>query len=190
MSHTEAVQSRRATTDSRAVTFEPKDSVGMAPRAAALGIDVAAFVLAAPFVLGILAVVLQEYWAVGAVAIVAAYTIVAWAACGQTFGMSIAGIELVDERTRRCASLPQVIMRSALTLPPLVGGTILLNDLLVPASTSLPEPAMLVAMAATAVGVLSALWAVVDQGRMLHDRLAGVLVVRKAGVPRRAAARG
>ena len=174
MSHADAVH---PSAQLRATTLQSPAAPALGPRALALGIDALSFVVAAPFLLGVLAVVLREYWAVGAVALVAVYTIVAWAACGQTLGMAVAGVVLLDERTRRGPSLGQVCIRTALTLPPLVGAMVLLNDLFMPAHSGLAAPAMRVAMSAAAMGVVSALWGVIDHGRLLHDRLCGVVVV-------------
>ena len=174
MSHNALVHSTLANPDLRNV----RQHHAWVERSAAFGIDVATFVLAAPVVLGLCAVFLREYWAFGTIAVVAAYTMGSWVTCGQTLGMSLAGIHLVDERSGRNPSVGQVLMRAALTLPPLVGGTAVLNAVLAPETASLSDTPMVLAIAAVLVGLLSSAWALVDDGRMLHDRLCGLRIVR------------
>ncbi|MEX0783947.1 MAG: RDD family protein [Dehalococcoidia bacterium] len=176
MSHFDLVRTHRSTAveQARRRSLYP----GLGERALAFGIDVGAFVVTAPFLLGFCAVLLQDYWVVGAVAVVVGYVAGSWALCGKTIGMAFAGIELLDERTGRCPAIPQVAMRTALTVPPLVGGAVVLNELLAPGAAPLAEGWLLLAAAAALVGVLSSAWALLDSGRMLHDRLSGLVTVR------------
>lgn len=176
MSHLDLVRSNRSTT---APLVRPRSlSPNIGERLLAFGIDVAAFVVTAPFLLGFCAVVLRDYWAIGAVALVSGYAAGSWALCGRTLGMYLAGIAVVDERTGRRPSIPQAVMRTALTVPALVGATVLLNAMLIPGPDTLADVWLLLAGAATLMGLLSSAWALVDSGRMLHDRLSGILTVR------------
>ena len=85
-------------------------------RLLAFAVDVGVFIISAPFLLGFCAVVLQDYWVFGAIAAVSVYAAGSWALFSRTFGMAVARIALVDERTRRCPSVPQAVMRTALTV--------------------------------------------------------------------------
>ncbi len=165
-------------------------SPGLGARVLALGTDIGVFVLAAPFWLGFCAVVLRDYWVAGAIAVVAAYLAGSWGLSGRTIGMSVAGIQLVDERTVHAPTYLQATVRTALTVPPLVGTVVLLNEL-VTSGRAVADIPLGLAVAATLMGVLSAAWALVDSGRMLHDRLSGLITVRSESLEqlRRAAAR-
>src|SRR5688572_11487432 len=100
MSHVDFARSYRTAIQRRTRTrpFSP----GLGARVVAFAADVGVFILTAPFLLGVCAVLLRDYWVAGAVAAVAAYMACSWAFCSKTVGMSLAGIELVDERTGRC----------------------------------------------------------------------------------------
>jgi hypothetical protein len=188
MSHVDLARSYRTALQRRTRTrpFSP----GLGARVLAFGADVGVFILTAPFLLGLCAVVLQDYWVAGAIAVVAAYLACSWAFCSKTVGMALAGIELVDERTGRCPGFGQVLLRTALTLPPLVGFTVVLNELVTPGRSVADVPLGL-AVAASLMAVISAAWALLDSGRMLHDRLPGLITVRSDAVEqvRRAAVR-
>jgi hypothetical protein len=189
MSHFDLVRSHRSTTVQQAQFRSLSPTMGA--RLMAFGIDVGAFVVAAPFLLDFCAVVLRDYWAFGAIALVTGYVAGSWALCSKTLGMYAAGITLVDERTGRSPSVAQAIMRAALTVPPLVGATVVLNAALVPGPAPLAEGWLLLAAAATLMGLLSCAWALADSGRMLHDRLSGLVTVRGDAVERfRRIARG
>lgn len=159
-------------------------SPGLGERLMAFGIDVAGFVLAAPFVLGFCAVVLRDLWVFGAITVVVCYVAGSWALCSKTAGMYFAGIQLVDERTGRNPSLPQVGMRTMLTVPPMVGATVVLNELVAPGPAPIADVWLALAAAAALMGVSSAAWGAVDSGRMLHDRLSGLVTVRSDSLAR------
>jgi hypothetical protein len=177
MSHFDLVRTHRSAAVEQ--THPRSLAPNIAERLLAFAVDVGAFIVSAPFLLGFCAVVLRDYWVVGAIAVVSFYVAGSWALCSRTLGMAVARIALVDERTGRCPSIPQAVMRTALTVPPLVGGAVLLNEAIAPGASSLGEGWLLLAAAAALMGVLSSLWAFVDSGRMLHDRLCGVITVRR-----------
>ncbi|MGH2610366.1 MAG: RDD family protein, partial [Tepidiformaceae bacterium] len=168
MSHFDLVRTHRTATLDQARTrpFFP----GFRARVLAFAIDIGVFIFTAPFLLGFCAVVLRDYWAAGAVAIVAGYIAGSWALCSKTAGMAYVGIQLVDERTGRCPGLGQVLLRTALTVPPLVGATVVLNEILIP-GRAVGDVTLALAVAAALMGAISAAWGVLDSGRMLHDRL-------------------
>ena len=154
-------------------------AIDVGARVTALAIDVGIFIIAAPFVLGLCAVVLRDYWPIGAVAVAALYVGGSWAASGKTLGMHLLGVRLVDERSGHPPSTLQVFVCTALTLPPLVGGAVLLNSALVPGPSAVPQSALLLSGGAFAMGLISMAFSFVDGGRMLHDRMCGVVTVRE-----------
>ena len=164
-------------------------ALGVGARLSALGMDVLISILAAPFVLGLLAVAMRDLWPIGAIAVTTLYVAGSWVASGQTLGMHLLGVRLVDERTGQSPSLGQALMCTALTVPPLIGGAVLLNAALTPGATPLPDAALAVAAAAVVTGLVSTAFSFFDQGRMLHDRLCGLVVIRGGARPRKALAR-
>jgi uncharacterized RDD family membrane protein YckC len=175
MSHVDLARSHRTATLRRTRTrpFSP----GLGARVLAFGADVGVFIVTAPFLLGFCAVILRDYWVAGAVAVLAAYLACSWALCSKTAGMAVAGIELVDERTAHAPSFLQAGLRAALTVPPLVGAAVVINELVTP-GRAVPDVPLALAVAATLMGFISVAWALFDSGRMLHDRLAGLITIR------------
>lgn len=157
---------------------------GLGEHFSAAAIDVFVYVLAGPFVLTLCALLLRGLWPVGAVAVAQAYLALCWAE-GRSPGMYATGTLLVDARRGCQPRFAAALMRASL-LVPLGAAAFLLADASLPQPQASFSSAPLVAWGSGVVLVLglgSHLWALWDSsGRTLHDRLAGVVVVREERV--------
>ncbi|MCC7363275.1 MAG: RDD family protein [Dehalococcoidia bacterium] len=152
---------------------------------ASVTIDLLAGVAACPFVLPPLALVLRGWWPAGALIAAHLFLAVFWA-MGRTPGMYLVGTRLADAATGRDPGFGAGLSRAALLLPAAVA-LFLLADASLPHPTApfSRQPVVLwSSLAVLGAAVFSHTWALYDrEGRALHDRLCGLVVVRDAGRP-------
>lgn len=180
-----------AQTSSRTVARQhtsTRGAAGIGTRALAFGIDLMIYVAAAPFTIGLTALILRPWWPLGAIAIGLGYCAVS-ASCGQSPGMRLVGVHLIDARTGHCPTVRQSLLRSLLVVVPL-GAAFTLLSAPIPSPT---DPAMgmrsavlVFCMLFIGLGLIDHLWAYGDrERRTLHDRLSATAVL-EAEPPRRA----
>lgn len=156
---------------------------GIRARTLAFTIDLLIFIAAAPFTIGLAALVLRPWWPIGAAAIGLGYC-VAGACGGQSPGMRLAGVRLVDSRTGHEPSLRQSLLRGLLIVAPL-GAVFVLLSAPIPApgdsSSGTQGFALAACLALVALGAIDHLWVYGNrQRRTLHDRLSTTAVLQVA----------
>lgn len=143
------------------------------------------YVAACPFVLTLFALLLRGMWPIGALAAAQAYLALSWAE-GRSPGMFATGTRLVDWRKGCQPGLAGGLLRASM-LVPLGAAAFLLADASLPqpqASFSSHPLVLWGSIATLTLGAISYLWCLWDpSGRALHDRLAGVVVVRDERTP-------
>ncbi|MGI8925203.1 MAG: RDD family protein [Tepidiformaceae bacterium] len=159
---------------------DPHVCAGQLDRLASLAADVVLYVLACPVAVGAAALLLRPFWPLGAAAIFLGY-LAFGRASGQTIGMHLMGIRLIDTRTGRSPSFGQALASAACCTLVTVSLFVLLQYWFGALPATFALPALGVSVATLAAAAVNHLWALADvRGRTLHDRLTGLVVVETA----------
>lgn len=160
---------------------------GVGARTGAAAADVFLYVVASPFALGACAVVLRDWWPLGAFGIALAYVVAGWAS-GQTLGMRLTHTRMLAVRSAQAPGGGRALARALLVLPQAAAAFLLADSVFAPGSLPSEGLTVGVSLVVLAAGAADQAWALFDPlGRALHDRLVGVVILDVA--PERAESR-